>query len=118
MTLSRSSALAKSQIQVMLSAIRDQQALSRNLLRSEPGMFLGDLIFGLTVYTSRYPRIALYVHVEGMSYGQFLIILGFLIPPVAFVGRLERWELFVIWFSLAHLALTNCPDILGYESDE
>lgn len=83
----------------MFSAIQDQQALSRHLLRSGAIMFLGGLIFGLTIYSSQYPRIALYVHVEGTSYGHSLITIGLMISQVAFVGRLERWELFVIWLS-------------------
>ena len=83
----------------MFSAFHDQQALSRHLLRSGAIMFFGGLIFGLTVYSSKYPRIALYVHIEGTSYGQSLITLGLLISQMAFVGHLEQRELFVIWLS-------------------
>ena len=62
-------------------------------------MFLGGLIIGLAVYSSKYPRIALYCHIEGVSYGGSMITIGLLITQTKFVGQLSAWELYTIWLS-------------------
>ena len=51
-------------------------------------MFLGGLIIGRTVYASKCPRIALYCHIEGVSYGGSMITIGLLILKKSSLGIL------------------------------
>jgi hypothetical protein len=84
---------------MFLTPSTDQQELARDLMLSGALMFMGGLIVGLAVYSSRYPRITLYAHIEGTSYGGSMVVIGLLISQTKFVGDLNSRELFMIWLS-------------------
>ena len=80
-----------------LVPIYDQQELARHLILSGSIMFLGGLVIGLFVYGSKYPRLTLYCHVEGVSYGGAMITTGLILTQKQFVGNLTKGELFGVW---------------------
>ena len=82
---------------MLLAPPSDQQELAYHLVRSGACMFLGGLLYGLTVYSSKYPRLALYVHIEGVTIGGSMITLGLLTKQIEFVGTLTPWEVYIIW---------------------
>src|SRR2546423_3781821 len=77
----------------------DQESLSISLIQSGSTMFLGGLIVGLLVYASKYPRITLYAHIEGTSYGLSMVVIGLLIGTTKYVGKLSEWECYLVWMS-------------------
>ena len=79
--------------------IYDQQELALHLLRSGSAMFLGGLIIGCAVYGSKYPRITLYAHIEGTSYGGSMLVVALILSQTKFIGNLNSWELFAVWLS-------------------
>ena len=76
-----------------------QEELSTSLIQSGSLLFLGGLIVGLLVYVSRYPRITLYAHIEGTSYGLSMVVIGLLIDTTRYVGKLNEWECYAVWVS-------------------
>jgi len=80
-----------------LAPVYEQQGLAHHLVLSGSIMFLGGLIIGALVYGSKYPRLTLYCHIEGVSYGSAMIITGLILTQKQFVGELTKGELFVVW---------------------
>ena len=81
--------------------VYDQQLLARHLMLSGSSMFLGGLIIGVLVYGSKYPRLTLYCHIEGVSYGAAMITTGLILTQTQFVGQLSKEELFGVWLGQA-----------------
>jgi len=84
---------------MFLSPPSTQSDLSTTLIQSGALMFLGGLLVGLLVYPSRYPRITLYAHIEGTSYGLAMLVVGLLVDSTRYVGTLSGWECLAIWTS-------------------
>ena len=84
---------------MFLAPANNQIDLAYDLIRSGASMFLAALCWGTTIYSSKYPRLALYAHTQGTNYGVQMIVLGLLLSRVEFVGKLTPWEVYAVWGS-------------------